>query len=64
MNGQAGKGSQYRKVDRKKYEEGWDRIFGDKKNVEETETENDYGQVEPFKSSDPISRSIEAHHRR
>ena len=73
MNGQAGKGSHYRPVDRKKFEENWDRIWGDKddvgrpgdsSSVEEEETgQKDYGQIEPFKSSDPVSRSIEAEHR-
>jgi hypothetical protein len=28
MNGQAGKGDAYRKVDPKKYAEGWERIYG------------------------------------
>ncbi len=28
---QAGKGDRYRKVDRKKYEDGWERVFGNDK---------------------------------
>ena len=31
VNGQAGKGSKYRKVDPKKYAENWEKSFGKKK---------------------------------
>ena len=31
---EAGKGSRQRKVDKKKFDEGWDRIFGDRKKTE------------------------------
>lgn len=30
MNGEAGKGDQYRPVNRNKWDEGWERIFGKK----------------------------------
>ena len=31
VDGQAGKGSKYRKVDPKKYAENWEKTFGEKK---------------------------------
>ena len=31
VDGQAGKGSKYRAVDQKKYDEGWEKAFGKKK---------------------------------
>ena len=31
MSGGAGKGDRYRPVDQKKYDEGWEAAFGDKK---------------------------------
>ena len=31
VDGQAGKGSKYRQVDQKKYDEGWEKAFGKKK---------------------------------
>ena len=64
------KGSWYRKVNKKKFDEGYDRIFGDKKNVdgeqvEDVQVEDTVGEeeAEPYESSDPILRSIEADHR-
>tara|TARA_R110000765_G_scaffold64918_1_gene126087 strand:+ start:144 stop:326 length:183 start_codon:yes stop_codon:yes gene_type:complete len=30
VDGNAGKGSKYRPVDRKKYEENWEKVFGQK----------------------------------
>ena len=35
MNPTSGKGDRYRKVDDKKYNNNWDRIFGDAKDTEE-----------------------------
>lgn len=49
MNPTSGKGDQYRKVDDKKYNTNWDRIFGNAKNTEKNigdpyqDTEN-FGQ--------------------
>lgn len=39
MNGGAGKGDKYRPVDRKKYYENYDRIFGKKKECRTTTTD-------------------------
>jgi hypothetical protein len=36
-----GKGSRYRKVDQEKYNENWERIFGKKKEAEESEEEQE-----------------------
>ncbi len=95
------KGSWYRKVDKKKFDENYDRIFrgnkdvgddrcddsegktkgsreGTKKETEvvgeakeelredvlEATTAESRKEAEPFKSTDPILRSIEADHRR
>jgi hypothetical protein len=39
VNGNAGKGDKYRPVDRKKYYENYDRIFGKKKECQPTITD-------------------------
>ena len=36
VDGQAGKGDRYRKVDSKKYAENWERAFGKKKKKKKT----------------------------
>ena len=36
VDGQAGKGSKYRQVDQKKYDEGWEKAFGKKKTTKKT----------------------------
>jgi hypothetical protein len=40
--GDGGKGSSPRPVDKKKFDEGWDRIFGNKKKPVDTNAENVY----------------------
>lgn len=64
------KGSWYRKVNKKKFDEGYDRIFGGSKDVDGKQDEdNNTGEimeeteVQPFKSTDPVLRSIEADNR-
>jgi hypothetical protein len=68
------KGSWYRKVNKKKFDENYDRIFGGSKDVgddgcddrgSESETEGEgETESEPFISTNPILRCIEADHRR
>ncbi len=67
------KGSWYRKVNKKRFDENYDRIFGGSKDVgddrcddrgSESETEGE-GETEAvaFKSADPIFRCLEADNR-
>ncbi len=65
------KGSWYRPVNKKKFDENYGRIFGGSKDVGsiqedvlEERTEESTEEAPPFISTDPILRSIEADHRR
>jgi len=44
VNGKAGKGDSYRKVDHKKYSESWDRIFGKKQGEKTNERKHKSGK--------------------
>jgi hypothetical protein len=64
------KGSWQRPCNKKRFDENYDRIFGDNKDVDGKPVEAkddgrtvDNEEVEPYESSDPVLRSIEADNR-